>query len=219
MDLAVDQGAVHAWLLQSGEGDRMAIEAVAPAGEWWFPVPPIPADARLVISSPAPVAVDFEIDVYGPDGVIAPVMQDVVPARAHVDIPLADLGEDLSAVRVFAATPVVASLVFEAPGIRAGGPGNPGLALDWVVPGVSSTGPGSVWVFNPGELDATVSVLPLRPAESSRAIVVPPLGLVEVGVPAGGSGVALASDLEVAVVWTVAGEAGVSYAPGVALGG
>lgn len=218
VDVSVDRGAVHAWLLEEGEGDRMAIEAVAPAGEWWIPVPPIPAEGRLVVSSAAPVGVDFEVDVYGPDGLVEAAVEDVIPARAHVDIPLAELGE-VSAVRVFAATPVVASVVFDGPGIRAGGPGSPGLALDWMVPGVSATGPGSLWVFNPGELDATVSVLPLSPAETSRSIVVPALGLVEIDVPGGGSGVALESDLEIAVAWTVTGETGLAYASGVPLGG
>lgn len=220
VNVAVLEGAVHASLLQSGEGDRMWLEGVEPSGEWWVPVPALGEVAgRLVVSTAAPLPVDFEVDVWGAEGILEAAVEDTIPAQGHVDIPVDSIAEGITAMRVFAENPVVATLVFEGPGVRAGGPGTEVVGFEWQVPGVTVAGGGTLWIFNPTEFDGLAVVQPLGPGEDAAEIALPAAGLVSWPVSQGGTGVAVSSSIEISVVWTAASENGVAFARGVPVGG
>lgn len=220
VNVTVLDGAVHASLLDSGDGDRMSLEGVEASDEWWLPVPALEdAPARLVVSTAAPLPVDFEVDIWGSEGILEGAVEDTVPAQGHASVPLQEIAEGITAIRVFAANPVVASLVFEGAGVRAGGPGTERVGLEWQVPGVADAASGTLWIFNPTEFDGSAVVQPLGPGGDAAEIAVPASSLVSWPIPEGGTGVAVSSSIEVSVAWTVAEETGIAFSRGTLVDG
>lgn len=201
--MEVQRGAIHAALLQESGGDVAISEAVAPAQDWWLPSLLVrDATSRLVVSTASPLPADIQIDVSSAGTVTEAVYSGTVEARSQLDIPVADLGEGPLGLRVSADGPIVATLVVDGEGTRAITPGTT-LSTEWIVPGSGAYTEARLWVFNPGEVEAEMTLQPLAPGLAARAATVPADSAIGVPIEQAGAGYLVRSTSEVAVFWSV----------------
>lgn len=216
--LEVQAGAVHGSLIQRVAGDIASTEAVSPATEWFFPV--VEGEGvgrrRIVISSNSSIATEVAIDAYGPEGLIERVLEIQVPPMSQIEMGVADLGDGVVGARITATNPVVASLVLVGEQRRGLAPMTAGLSTDWWVPGSGSLAVTTMWILNPTDLEAEVVVQPLAPNSPARPVVIPPESRQAVQVVGPGAGHLIKSSVEVSVMWTAQGEAGIALGTGIA---
>jgi hypothetical protein len=89
--------------------DTAVWNAVAPEVDWFMPVPS-GGGGQLVVSTGVGTDVEYQVDVYGPDGLVESMEEGVVPARGQVVVDTAIAGDGASAFRVVATQPVAVFL-------------------------------------------------------------------------------------------------------------
>lgn len=213
VSLAVERGALHAAVAETGGSDTMLIEGAAPATTWWVPLPPFTTTpGRIVVVPAAEAPVEVRLETFGDGGAGS---RDVsLAAGEQLVVGAAELGPGVTGVAVSAETEVTAAAVFDAAGFRAGGPGVSALGPDWAVG--PARGTATIWVLVPGDLDAAVEVS-VPGGRTSRAEA-PAGALTGIPVPPSGSGYTVRASTEVAVALTSLDGASLAYSAGVRLG-
>lgn len=212
MSVAVtpEEGRVVAGAVQEGSGDVAAISGHVAEVDWFLPVAEFEGvSTSLVLASPGTSEVPYQLDVYGPDGLVEAAQEGTVPARGQEVVPVSDLIEGPGVIRVVAAGPVSAVLRLTGEGTRALIPGVAEAATSWMLPGATRLGPTDVHVFNPGEIDAVASVR----GGSGELIEEVDLGggsWTTIPIPEGSSGVRVESDTDLIVTWTTSTEEGLA---------
>jgi len=212
MSVAVtpEEGRVVAGAVQEGSGDVAAISGHVAQVDWFLPIPEFEdVGTTLVLAAPGSTEVPYQLDVYGPDGLVEAAHEGTIPARGQELVPVSDLLEGPGVIRVVAAGPVSSVLRLAGEGARALIPGVSGAATSWMLPGAARLGPTDVHVFNPGEIEAVVSVRD----GSGEVIEEADLGggsWTTVRVPEGSSGVRVESDTDLIVTWTAFTGAGLA---------
>ncbi|MGH8916660.1 MAG: DUF5719 family protein [Acidimicrobiia bacterium] len=166
--------------LQDGTDDALW-NAIAPAQDWFVPIPSGGA-SEVVISTGADIDVEFEIDVYGPDGLVEASDEGVVPARGETVIAAGAAGAEAAAIRVLSTQPVAVFLR------AAGGSGvaiTSGSTLGasrWLLPaaGLGPGGTGRMVILNSGLEEAIVVVTAQRAESVAQEIPVPAGSVIEV---------------------------------------
>jgi hypothetical protein len=127
-------------------------------------VPASGDDRKVVIASSADTEVQYQVDLYGPEGVVEGFEIGALPAHGQVEINLAPAGEGTVGVRVLSTGPVVASLWMETEAGIAATTGSVDPTTKWLLPGAGTPEEGRavLVVMNPGLEDVTVTVRPLR---------------------------------------------------------
>ncbi len=219
LTLSVRSGSVHGVVYETGPDDGRASEAVAGADEWWAIFPPIEGLTRHLTIVPATVgAIPFQIDLYTTEGLVEAAIDNSVPAGAQFDVMADELGT-AQAVRVISAGPVVAAISLEGDDTMAGGPAAGSPASSWVLPGAGVLpGTTTVWVFNPGDEDVSVSLIEFGSDGGGTSIVVPAGALLGIPMASTQIGYTLVAQSPVVTVWTSMG-AGLAYAAGIAIDG
>lgn len=186
-------------------GGFAIIEGVEPVQDWWIPLPENIPDARVVIATDSPSPVPFQVDSYGSLEVIEAFTEGSVDAGTIVSLSRGDLPDDVTAVRVVAAAPVVASAVFVTDGTAAAGPGAPGLSFRWLLPGGGSLPDVDTvaWIVNPNADELNLTLQPLVPDAVATVVPLPGEAMTPVLLPSGAlTGYLLSADGEIAVSWT-----------------
>lgn len=197
--VAPTRGRVVVGAIQEGGGDIAAVHGLTAESDWYVPVPSLEAiAAELVLFAPGSVDVPFQLDVYGPEGLIEAAYEEVVPLRGQATVPLADLLTGPGVVRVVAAAPVAAAIRHTGEGTRAITPGVTTPSAGWRLPGAGLLGTTTLLVFNPGELDATARVFSASGAEVAT-LEVAAGSLATANVEA--TGLRLEADGEVVLTW------------------
>jgi hypothetical protein len=167
-----------------GVGSDVATwHAVPPALDWYLPIPNGGIAGQVLISTAAPAEVGFQVDVYGPQGLIEGFRDGTVPARGAVSVSLSELElEGASAVRVISTQPVA---VFMRDVIDAGAALTSGAsttASQWLLPGggLSRGGRGSVVILNAGLDEDRVTVTARREEPVTQEVVVPAGTVVQI---------------------------------------
>jgi hypothetical protein len=159
-----------------GVGADVALwHAVAPALDWYVPVPASGAAADLVISTGVSADVEYQLDVYGPEGVVEAFQEGVVPGRGVAVVPLGELGfEVASAMRVVSTQPVAVFLRTKTEAGVAITSGATAPAPRWLLPaaGLAPGNTGSTVILNAGLDDATVVVTAHREQSAAEQYVV-----------------------------------------------
>jgi hypothetical protein len=159
-----------------GVGVDVALwHSVAPALDWYVPVPASGAAADLVISTGVSADVEYQLDVYGPEGVVEAFQEGVVPGRGSAVVSLGELGfEVASAMRVVSTQPVAVFLRTKTEAGVAITSGATAPASRWLLPaaGLAPGNTGSTVILNAGLDDATVVVTAHREQSAAERYVV-----------------------------------------------
>ncbi len=190
VNIETSRGSVLSVGRQISGGEIAILRAVAPDQDWWLPVPAGDEARELLIVSPTNSEIQYQVDLYGPQGLEEAMESGVLPARGRVGIPLSVVTSEAIGVRVISTGPVVAALWIssEEGGLAA----TTGSTIDspaWLLPGASGPpgGEGSLVVLNSGIEPVAVRVRSL--AEDSRVgdFEIAPEDLLTVGlIPADG---------------------------------
>ena len=182
--IEVDTGGVLA-VGRLGIGTDSAVwNAVAPSQEWFIPVPH-GLESRQVVIAARDSDVEYQVDFYGPDGVIEAFETGQVPARGQAIVDVGAVTPIASAVRVVTTAPVGVFLRITNDTAVAMTSGSPTAASGLLLPGAGSI-PGGGWIalLNPGLEDVSVEVTILRSAAEVVTVAVPAGEVVEVVVSA-----------------------------------
>jgi hypothetical protein len=119
--------------------------------------------------------VEYQLDVYGPEGVVEAFQEGVVPGRGVAVVSLAELGfEVASAMRVVSTQPIAVFLRTKTEAGVAITSGATAPASRWLLPaaGLAPGNTGSTVILNAGLDDATVVVTAHREQSAAEQYVV-----------------------------------------------
>jgi hypothetical protein len=134
--------------------------AVAPGEDWWLPVPEGKGTKRMLIATPEAGEIQYQVDLYGPEGLVESHAEGTIEPRGNIEVPLAAISEEAIGMKVNATGPVVAALRIDSAEGLAWTTASQVTSPVWLLPGASSIpgGAGSVVVLNAGLDTVTVSV-------------------------------------------------------------
>jgi hypothetical protein len=203
-------------------GDDGALwHSVSPALDWFVPVPAAGLTGDLVISTASTSEVEYQVDVYGPQGLVEAQQEGVLPARGAVSLPLAGMElEAASAVRVISTQPVAVfqRLVSEMGVALAAG--SPATSSSWLLPGagLAPGGTGSLLIFNAGLEEDTVLVTARRDQPATQEVAVPAETVVELpSVDGGANAYTVQGQGSLVAAWVTTGQGATAYNVGVPL--
>lgn len=199
------EGRVVAGARHESGDDFSVVSGLEPATDWYVAFPALEgASGSLFLYNPGTSDAPFQLDVYGPEGLLEAAREDVVPARSQLVIPAGDHLEGPGVIRVVAAAPLGAAARFSGEGGIAVVPGIPSAGPSWLLPGAGRHGASRAHVFNPGVGEAAVRIL--DPAgEEVVAGAVAAAAMARFDLPEG-PGVVVEADAEVVVSWTTLGD-------------
>lgn len=198
------QGRVITGAVHEGEGDVSATAGLEPSTDWWLPVPDIGVETYLVLVAPGSADTPFQLDVSDTEGELEAAHEDIIGARGQYVLGVDELMVGAGAIRVTAASPVVAVLWTIGEGIRSVVPGVPAASEEWWLP--AARGPVQIMVFNPGTVDVTATAVNGSAARVTREVPASSLEIIELG----GGDLRLTADGEVVVTWFSLGEQGMA---------
>ncbi|HEX7097959.1 MAG TPA: DUF5719 family protein [Acidimicrobiia bacterium] len=208
--IVTHQGRVVPGAVHDTGSDISATAGLIAALDWYLPAPALEGVGRtLVLFAPGTTEAPFQIDVYGPDGLLEAAYEDVIPAQSQITIPVGDLLEGAGAIRVLSANPVAAALRFSGDGANAVVPGSSAASPSWRLSGAGRLGDSVVHVFNPGDVEVTAE-LQSGTGRPITSVAVPPQTLVQVPITARPVGGRLEADGDVVVTWTTNTENGLA---------
>ena len=175
VNVEATRGSVIAYGRQTIGGEVALWRAVAPGQEWWLPVPPGGGVKQMIISSPEAAEIEYQVDLYGPEGFVEAHDSGVIEPRGNVTVPLAAITEEAVGVRVISTGPVVPALRIDSPEGLAWTAASAVTAPVWLLPGASAPagGGGSLVILNGGIEPVGVTIKTLTDAAVSRELEVP----------------------------------------------
>jgi len=176
VDMQTTRGSVLGVGRQTTNGEIAIWRAVEPGQDWWLPVPAGDALKQLVISSAVSSEVEYQVDFYGPGGLVESLEAGVLSPRGQVRVDLAALTPEASGVRVIATGPVMSTLWIDSPAGMAATTASQVDAPTWLLPGASLPpgGNASIVILNTGIETATITVRSLRETSVTRNVEIPP---------------------------------------------
>ncbi len=208
----ISQGRVAAVARQSDGTGTAAWNAVAPATDWFIPIPTETA-GLIVIASASPGETEYQMDLYGPEGVEGAAITGVLTEGGQEEVALEEV-PGVRAVRVVASLPVVASLQTgdgASIGVTTGATAPGG---SWLIPAALTGGSARLVILNPELEDASVVLRSLRSGSAEISLTVPAEGVVEVALD-GADGYLIDSAVPVVVLLAGTGESTGALAVGV----
>jgi hypothetical protein len=193
--------------------------SVPPALDWFVPIPAAGLGGEVVISTGSTADVEYQVDVYGPQGLLEGQQQGVVPARVAVSLPLSGMElQTAGAVRVIATQPVAVFQRLVAESGVAITAGSAVTSSGWLLPGagLAGGGTGSLVLLNAGLEEETAVVTALRDQPAIQEIAVPAGMVVEVpAIEGGANAYTVQGQGELVAAWVTTGEGAVAYSVGV----
>ena len=204
VELETVRGSVLAVGRQTTEGQMALWRAVEPGQDWWLPVPRGAARKDLLIGSPAGEDVEFQIDLYGPDGFTEALQSGTVPARGQARVDLAAISEEAVGLRVITSGPVVPTLWIDSGAGLAATTASPVDASVWFLPGAQGPagGSGELVVLNSGLDDVTVTVRSLRQQSVTRDFPLAAEGVLVTDLATAANGYRVEATGPVVALWT-----------------
>ena len=218
VNVETTRGSILAFGRQTTDDEIAVWRAVAPAQDWWLPVPPGDPTKRMVIATPDAVGVEYQVDLYGPDGFVEAHATGAIDGRGVALVPLAAVTTGAAGVRVIATGPVVASLWMDSPAGMAATTGSSVDAPVWLMPGASGPpgGSSSLVILNSGIEPVTVSVRSLADQSLVRTLEVAAEGVLVSDLVAA-DGYRIEATGPVVAMWTSSVDGGGTAALGIPL--
>lgn len=212
------RGSILAYGRQTTDGESAMWRAVAPAQDWWLPVPPGAPAKRMLIANPEATEVEYQVDLYGPDGFVEGHATGVLSPRGTARVPLAAITTGAAGMRVIATGPVVTSLWMDSEAGLAATTASPVDAPVWLLPGASGPpgGSGSLVVLNSGLEAVTVSLRTLAESSIVRNLEVDAEGVLVTDLVAA-DGYRIEATGPIVALWTSSVDGGGSAALGIPL--
>jgi hypothetical protein len=208
----VTRGRVIAAGRQS-EGEGVAMwNAVAPSTDWFLPIPG-EGSGIVSIGNPGEGDVEYQIDLYGPEGVEGAAESGVIEEGAGLTLDLAEY-PGVRAVRVVSASPVVTSLQVREEGTLSITTGATFATGSWLIPAALQGGSGRIFVLNPDLEDASVVITALRGSSTQFRVSVPAESVLELPLD-GADGYRIDSDIPVVAMLSGSGPGAAFLAIGV----
>lgn len=213
VSLAVERGAVHAALVETGGSDTMIAEATPPSPSWWVLLPPYTTTpGRVVVVNADDVAVDVSVDTFGPGGAETAVRTETLAVGEQLSVPVGELGDGVQGAAVTGTGDLAVAAVFDGAGFRAGGAAAARLSTDWALgPSLDLS---SVWVLVPGEIDATVEIEVPGSEGVTRTATAAAGRLTQIAVPASPAGYLVRSSTDIVVAGTSLAGSALAFATG-----
>ncbi|HUG32457.1 MAG TPA: DUF5719 family protein [Acidimicrobiia bacterium] len=203
VDIAPARGSVLAYGRQTIGGELAMWRAVGPGLDWWLPVPAGGATKQMVIATPENSEIEYQVDFYGPDGVVEAQESGVIGPRGRGVVPLAALTESAAGYRIIASGPVVPALRIDSPEGLAWTTASQVDAPVWMLPGAGApaAGTGSAVIMNSGIEAVTVSIRTLADSVVAQNLEVEAEGVLVVSLVAA-DGYRIEATGPVVVLWT-----------------
>ncbi len=216
VDVQTVRGSVLAVGRRTGDADAALWRAVEPAQDWWLPVPAGARGKQLQVGTTSTVDVEYQIDLYGPDGYVEAFQTGTIRPRGRALVDLAAISEDAIGVRVVSTGPVVPTFWIAASGGLAATTASPVDAPLWLLPGASGPAGGAaeLVVLNTGIDDVTVTVRSLREESITRDFTLPAEGILSVDLIAA-NGYRVEATGPVVALWTSRLEGTITTALGI----
>ncbi len=192
--------------------------SVAPALDWYVPVPAAGIGGELVISTGVAAEVGFQLDLYGPQGLVEGFQDGVVPSRGATVVPFSGMGlEGASALRVISTQPVAVFLRSSSETGVAITSGASQTSSTWLLPG-AGLAPGSLGsavILNAGLDEDTVIVTARRAQSAAKQFALPAGTVLEVPAFEGGANAyAVRGQGALVPLWVTTSGTGVAYSIG-----
>jgi hypothetical protein len=175
-------GAAWVAATQRRGGENASWRAVEAAADWYLPIPSGLA-GHLHLATPVNDEVDYQVDLYGPEGLLETWQSGTLPARGQASIDLGELTGLASAVHIVSRAPLVPTLwLGTAETGLAVTTGSPVQAGSWLLPGAGApaAGSGALVMVNTG-VDPTVArVRAIRGTATESEFQLPVDAVVEV---------------------------------------
>lgn len=184
VSVTVEAASGSAWVTatQRRGGESASWRSVEAGADWYLPIPSGPG-ARLHLATPVNAEVDYQIDLYGPEGLVEAWQSGTLPARGQAGIDLAELSGAAAAVRIIATGPLVPALWLDSPETGlAVTTASPVQATGWLLPGGGGPagGSGSLVMVNTDVNPTVAKVRIIRGAPTEQEIPLPVDAVVEV---------------------------------------
>ena len=202
--ISTAQGSVIAFGRMEADSDSAIWGAVPGAQDWFVPLPRAAGRRQIVISTDSAAEVAYQIDLYGPEGLIPAFEEGVIQGGGSVSFDVDAAAPEASGIRVIAAAPIAAFIKVESAtglGITSG---VTAAATRWLLPGalVAPESRVEVLVINPGTEDAAVVVTERRVLSTAWSFSLSADSAISFSLPGNAAnGVAVDSDFPVAVLW------------------
>lgn len=154
-------GRLAVLLQQAGNGETAMTEGIVPQTDWWLPIADLgQAETYLLMASPAGSSFSYRLDLLTQAGPIPGFMEEEFLPGQLISIPLSDLPDDVTGIRVSGSVGLVAALRLEGEGLLAIGPGAQGTSNRWFLPsaGDEASGDNMAWLLNPSSIPVSVSI-------------------------------------------------------------
>lgn len=175
-------GSAWATATQRMFGDSASWRAVAPAADWFLPIPS-GLSGRLHLATPVNAEVDYQVDLYGSEGLLETWQSGTLPARGQVSIDLAEVAGSASALHIASSAPLVPTLWLGSPetGVAVT-TASPIQSGSWLLPGAGAPqgGTGALVMVNTGVEPAVAQLRTIRATATEREIQLPVDAVVEV---------------------------------------
>ena len=202
--ISTERGSVIAFGRMEVGSDSAIWSAVPGAQDWFVPLPRTAGLRQIVISTDSAAEVAYQIDLYGPEGLIPAFEEGVIPARGSVRFDIDAVAPEASGVRVIATAPIATFIKVESEtglGITSG---VTAVATRWFLPGVLVVpeSQGEIVLMNPGSEEAVVVVAERRASSTAWEVSLPADSAISFPLSdRAANGVAVDSDVPIVVLW------------------
>ena len=204
--ISTARGSVIAFGRMELEPDSATWSAVPGAQDWFVPLPQAAGLRQVVISTDSAAEVTYQIDLYGPEGLIPAFKEGVIPGRGSVSFDVDAVAPEASGIRVIATAPIATFIKVESEtglGITSG---MTAVATRWFLPGalVAPESQGEIVLMNPGTEDAAVVVAERRASSTAWKALLPADSAISFALLGAANGIAVDSDSPIVVLWVSA---------------
>ena len=201
--ISTGRGSVIAFGRMEVERDSAIWSAVPGSTDWFLPLPQSDVRRQVVISTDSAAEISYQIDLYGPEGLITAFEAGVIPGRGSVSFDIDAVEPEASGLRVIATAPIAAFLKVEGEtgiGITSGAAR---VAIRWFLPGalVVSEIQGEIVLMNPGTEDASVVVAERRALSTAWDVLLPADSVMSFSLAGAANGIVIDSDYPIVVLW------------------
>jgi hypothetical protein len=223
LTIRAERGIVLPAAALEGETDTAWWPASGLSTDWWFPGAVFPGFAgELAVTNPGDEPATIVIDLHTPDGLGAGAATITIPPNEPTRVNLAELAAGAFGVRLRADRSIAAVVVGDGSAGVAATTGARAAAVRWLLPGAGSAVDAvtTLWVLNPFDEQATVTIQALGPdtPPAEKVIIGPGAVRQIVAAGPGTTGYFVEGSTPLVVSWSAQAPRGIALTAAVPVG-